>query len=155
MHRLMSFVLSPLCFHGLTNCFSRKAFVFKKICVATRVYPLCCRIQPSVAPAIVSFSVFSSLQTLFLSLLSCSTPVPLFSVGYTLFRKNTGGMGVNVDEGAEVDAPLAGAGACGTVGRAAAEHCGVNYRSRGSVLRRKRRGWRRHAASDLALRIAD
>src|SRR5882724_7944083 len=90
MHKLMSFVLSPLCFHGLTNCFSRKAFVFKKICVATRVYPLCCRIQPSVAPAIVSFSVFSSLQTLFLSLLSCSTPVPLFSVGYTLFRKNTG-----------------------------------------------------------------
>src|SRR6266403_6167721 len=91
MHKLMSFVLSPLCFHGLTNCFSRKPFVFKEICVATRVYPLCCRIQPSVAPAIVSFSVFSSLQTLFLSLLSCSTRVPLLSASYRLFCKNTGG----------------------------------------------------------------
>ena len=91
MHQLMSFVLSPLCFHGLTNCFSRKPFVFKEICVATRVYPLCCRIQPSVAPAIVSFSVFSSLQTLFLSLLSCSTRVPLLSASYRLFCKNTGG----------------------------------------------------------------
>src|SRR6267154_5995949 len=67
--------------------------------------------------------------------------------------KARGAAWVNVDEGATVDAQLAGAGACGIVGRAAAEHCGVNCRSRGSVLRRKRRGWRRHAASDLALRI--
>src|SRR5712675_2112081 len=110
MHKLMSFVLSPLCFHGLTNCFSRKPFVFIMICVAPRVSPLCCRIRPPVAPTIVSFSVFSSLQTLFLSLLFCSTPVPLFSVGYTLFRKNTGGYGVSADEGAEVDARLARAG---------------------------------------------
>src|SRR6267154_3868338 len=138
-------LLPPLCFHGLTNCFSRKPFVLKEICVATRVYPLCCRIQPSVAPAIVSFSVFSSLQTLFLSLLSCSTRVPLLSASYRLFGKNTGGMGVSGDEGAEVDAPLAGAGAYGSAGRAAAEHCGVNCRSRGSVLRRKRRGWHRRA----------
>src|SRR5258705_13464510 len=111
MHKLMSFVLSPLCFHGLTNCFSRKPSVFKKIFVATRVYPLCCRIQHSVAPAIVSFSVFSSLQTLFLSLLSCSTRVPLLSASYRLFCKNTGGGWVNEDEGAMVDARLAGAGA--------------------------------------------
>src|SRR5882762_11303770 len=27
-------VLSPLCFHGLTNCFSRKPFAFINICVA-------------------------------------------------------------------------------------------------------------------------
>src|SRR5882757_3676408 len=32
-------VLSPLCFHGLTNCFSRKPFAFINICVAPRVSP--------------------------------------------------------------------------------------------------------------------
>jgi len=32
-------MLSPLCFHGLTNCFSRKPFLFKNICVAPRVCP--------------------------------------------------------------------------------------------------------------------
>ena len=31
--------LSPLCFHGLTNCFSRKPFIIKNICVAPRVSP--------------------------------------------------------------------------------------------------------------------
>jgi hypothetical protein len=29
-------ILSALCFHGLTNCFSGKPFVFKNICVAPR-----------------------------------------------------------------------------------------------------------------------
>src|SRR5882762_799149 len=139
MHRLMSFVLSPLCFHGLTNCFSRKPFVFIMICVAPRC-PLYDRLR---------------VRALLRSSRSFCTRVPLLSASYRLFCKNTGVRWVNEDEGAEVDAPLAGAGACGTVGRAAAEHCGVNYRSRGSVLRRKRRGWHRRAASDLALRIAD
>src|SRR6266403_3700230 len=32
-------VLSPLCFHGLTNCFSRKPFTLRNICVAPRVSP--------------------------------------------------------------------------------------------------------------------
>jgi hypothetical protein len=32
-------VLSPLCFHGLTNCFSRKLFALTNICVAPRVSP--------------------------------------------------------------------------------------------------------------------
>ena len=32
-------VLSPLCFHGLTNCFSRKPFAFINICVAPRMSP--------------------------------------------------------------------------------------------------------------------
>src|SRR6266481_563642 len=32
-------VLSPLCFHGLTNCFSRKPFALINICVAPRVSP--------------------------------------------------------------------------------------------------------------------
>src|SRR6266478_3081951 len=31
--------LCPLCFHGLTNCFSRKPFAFTIICVAPRVSP--------------------------------------------------------------------------------------------------------------------
>ena len=31
--------LSPLCFHGLTNCFSRKPFILRNICVAPRVCP--------------------------------------------------------------------------------------------------------------------
>src|SRR5882762_9672018 len=30
--------LSPLCFHGLTNCFSRKPFILITICVAPRVW---------------------------------------------------------------------------------------------------------------------
>src|SRR5258705_13971162 len=71
------------------------------------------------------------------------------------FAKAPGVGWVTEDEGAMVDAQLAGAGACGIVGQAAAEHCVANCRSRGSVLRRKRRGWHRHAASDLALRTAD
>src|SRR5882762_821753 len=32
-------VLSPLCFHGFTNCFSRKPFTLRNICVAPRVSP--------------------------------------------------------------------------------------------------------------------
>src|SRR5712671_5742296 len=71
------------------------------------------------------------------------------------FAKAPGVGWVNEDEGAMVDARLAGAGACGIVGQAAAERCVANCRSKGSVLRRKRRGWHRRAASDLALRIAD
>src|SRR5882762_99968 len=31
--------LSPLCFHGLTNCFSRNSLVFKIFCVAPRGVP--------------------------------------------------------------------------------------------------------------------
>jgi hypothetical protein len=34
-------LLSPLCFHGLTNCFFRKLFVFREICVAPRVCSMC------------------------------------------------------------------------------------------------------------------
>src|SRR5882757_7229394 len=70
------------------------------------------------------------------------------------FAKAPGVGWVNEDEGAMVDARLTGAGACGIVGRAAAERCVANCRSRGSVLRRKKRGWHRRAASDLALRTA-
>src|SRR5882762_3110154 len=32
-------ILSPLCFHGLTNCFSRKPFILITICVAPRGVP--------------------------------------------------------------------------------------------------------------------
>jgi hypothetical protein len=33
-----AFFLSPLCFHGLTNCFSRNPFLLRNICVAPRVW---------------------------------------------------------------------------------------------------------------------
>src|SRR5712672_3410900 len=101
-------------------------------------------------------SVFSVAYRLFFSLCSLVPhPCLCFQSVTHSFAKTPGVWGVNVAEGAMVDARLAGAGACGIVGRAAAEHCVVNCRSRGSVLRRKRRGWHRHAASDLALRTAD
>src|SRR5882724_7944082 len=118
-------------------------------------YTLCvAEFSPRLRPRLFR-SVFSVAYRLFFSLCSLVPHPCLCFQSVTHSFAKTPGYGVNVDEGAEVDAPLAGAGACGTVGRAAAEHCGVNYRSRGSVLRRKRRGWHRHAASDLALRIAD
>jgi len=34
--------LSPLCFHGLTNCFSRNSFPLINICVAPRVWGAAC-----------------------------------------------------------------------------------------------------------------
>ena len=34
--------LSPLCFHGLTNCFSRNSFPLINICVAPRVWGSAC-----------------------------------------------------------------------------------------------------------------
>src|SRR6266404_4315604 len=75
MHKLMSFVLSPLCFHGLTNCFSRKPFVFIMICVAPP-----CRLHDRL-----------SVRTLLHSSRSFCTRVPLLSASYRLFCKSTGG----------------------------------------------------------------
>src|SRR5882762_6517256 len=43
-----SLTLSPLCFHGLTNCFSRKPFVLITLCVAPRGVP------PLHAPSFIS-----------------------------------------------------------------------------------------------------
>src|SRR6266481_6043726 len=37
--------LSPLCFHGLTNCFSRNPFILNIICVAPRVWG--CALSPT------------------------------------------------------------------------------------------------------------
>src|SRR5882762_3048033 len=97
----------------------------------------------------VTCGLFCALRALFAHARLC------FSAGYRLLCKSTGRMGVNVDEGATVDARLAGGDACGIAGRVVAEHCAASRRSRGSVLRRKMPGWHRHAASGLSLRIAD
>jgi hypothetical protein len=87
-------MLSPLCFHGLTNCFSRKPFIFKNICVAPRVYPpkpssrrtttSTCRPRPPI------LFIIKQLRTLVLSCSSFSHSHPLFSMGYGLFCKNRG-----------------------------------------------------------------
>jgi hypothetical protein len=148
-------LLSSLCFHGLTNCFSRKPFVFRKICVAPRVYPTAPKFSSRLRLRFAWFNVFSSLRTLLRSWRSFCTRVPLFSAGYRLFCKIPGVGVVSADEGATEDARLAGADACGTAGRAAAEHSGANRHSRGSVLHRKTPGWHRRAASGRALNIAD
>src|SRR5712672_3740558 len=61
-------VLSPLCFHGLTDCFCRKPFALINICVAPRVSP----------PTVHSLS-------------SRKKPSALESATSTLVHKNTGG----------------------------------------------------------------
>jgi hypothetical protein len=161
MHNTTSFVrqpglLSPLCFHGLTNCFSGKPFVVREICVAPRGVPYVFP-NPAIGRAcdFAWSNVFSNLRTLLRSWCSFSTRVPLFSAAYRLFCKIPGGGVVSVDEGATVDALLVDGDACGIAGPAAAEHCAANHHSKGSVLRHKTRGWHRRAASDLAPSIAD
>src|SRR5712672_1690900 len=87
--------LSPLCFHGLTNPFSRKSFPFTSVCVA----PWC--FSPSLSnfrhprPALGRrANVFTSLQPLFRSWLSFRSVCRLFSEAYSLFcRKQGGGWG--------------------------------------------------------------
>ncbi len=84
-------VLSPLCFHGLTNCFSRKPFALINICVAPRVSP----------PTVHDLQEFTSRtnqlfyrHTLMDSLSSRKKSSALESAASTLFHKNTrGGVG--------------------------------------------------------------
>ena len=85
-------VLSPLCFHGLTNCFSRKPFAFINICVAPRV-------SPPTVHAIQEFTSRSNQlyyrHTVMNSLSSRKKPSALESATSTLFHKNTrGGVGL-------------------------------------------------------------
>src|SRR6267378_3318115 len=84
-------VLSPLCFHGLTNCFSRKPFVFRKICVATPGVPYVFAIQSSVTPG---FNVFQQLADSFaLFALFLHTRAFVFSRLTDSFAKYPGGGG--------------------------------------------------------------
>src|SRR5712671_1640559 len=60
--------LSPLCFHGLTNPFSRKSFPFTSICVAPWCFPRCLRISGIPAPHWVGRLMFSITCSLFFAL---------------------------------------------------------------------------------------
>ena len=78
-------VLSPLYFHGLTNCFSRKPFALINICVAPRVSP----------PTVHDLQEFTSRtnqlfyrHTVMNSLSSRKKPSALESATSTLFHKN-------------------------------------------------------------------
>src|SRR6267154_3612669 len=82
--------LSPLCFHGLTNCFSRKPFVLITICVA----PGCTPLVPSDAGCLGCSWGKPSVSILLRTLLrSCGSFVGarrLFSATYELFCKTPG-----------------------------------------------------------------
>src|SRR6266481_250590 len=81
-------VLSPLCFHGLTNCFPRKPFALINICVAPRV-------SPPTAHAIQEFTSRTNQlfyrHTVMNSLSSRKKSSALESATSTLFHKNTRG----------------------------------------------------------------
>jgi hypothetical protein len=94
-HPLPTLFLSPLCFHTLTNCFSRKPFVFTLICVA----PGCgaSRLSPKLSgPSNVPTLLFASAWSLFVvSLRSFLRSFPLFSIGCSLFSEDTRGGGTS------------------------------------------------------------
>ena len=89
--------LSPLCFHGLTNCFSRNPFIFKNICVAPPGVPpkrlfrntttSTCRPGPPI------LFIINQLRTLVLSCGSFPHSHPLFSTSCRLFVQKQGGGG--------------------------------------------------------------
>src|SRR6266404_4760192 len=87
--------LSPLCFHGLTNPFSRKSFPFTSICVAPWCFPGSLQISDTPRPALGrQANPFNNLQRLFRSWLSFRRMCRLFSETYSLFcRKQGGGWG--------------------------------------------------------------
>src|SRR6266404_8704364 len=60
--------LSPLCFHGLTNPFSRKPFSFTSICVAPWCFPQALRISGVPAPHWVGNLILSITYSLFFAL---------------------------------------------------------------------------------------
>src|SRR5260370_33258186 len=83
--------LSPLLFHGLTNCFSRKSFALISICVAPRV-------SPPTVHAIQEFTCRTNQlfyrHTVMNSLSSRKKSSALESAASTLFHKNIrGGVG--------------------------------------------------------------
>src|SRR5882762_2786263 len=60
--------LSPLCFHGLTNSFSRKSFPFTSICVAPWCFPWSLQIPDFFAPHRAGELMFSIACSLFFAL---------------------------------------------------------------------------------------
>ena len=104
-------VLSALCFHGLTNCFSRNHFVFMNICVTPRVCPprllrseLRVRHQPRPGRGVALFSPTLSLSSdcgLFVSLAALfAGPTLCFQSFADSFAKNRG-VGVGARSGTD------------------------------------------------------
>jgi len=86
--------LSPLCFHGLTNPFSRNSFPFTSICVAMVFSPQPSDFRPPRPALGRRVNAFNNLQPLFRSWLSFRSVCRLFSEAYSLFcRKQGGGWG--------------------------------------------------------------
>src|SRR6266481_7704465 len=85
--------LSPLCFHGLTNCFSHKPFALINICVAPRV-------SPQEFPPF-TYSHPQTSQVLYVHIVAHSLSLQkkfsaLESATSTLFSQNTrGGVGLH------------------------------------------------------------
>jgi len=91
---LLPSILLALCFHGLTNCFSRNPLVFITFCVAPGCHPpryscrsLCASLVTHLHHKLISYI---NLQTLFCSLLSFPQRLPLFSIACGLFCKIPG-----------------------------------------------------------------
>src|SRR5258708_209559 len=90
--------LSPLCFHGLTNCFSRNPFIFKNICVAP---PECApqsrlseqQLRRLADHAPLSSSLSSNCALLFSLAALFRTPILCFQQLADSLRKNRGGGG--------------------------------------------------------------
>src|SRR4030088_2289045 len=81
-------VLSPLCFHGLTNCFSRKPFALIDICVAPGCHPPNCSRRSGIQVQNESTLLSSYCYELFVVAKKSSA---LESAASTLFHKNTRG----------------------------------------------------------------
>src|SRR5579864_7538512 len=72
--------LLPLCFHGLTNCFSRNPFLFKTICVARGCGGYLLEMPPAplcVLCVAVANPFLSSICGLFISLCAPQKSQPL------------------------------------------------------------------------------
>jgi len=82
-------LLLPLCFHILTNCFSRKPFILITIRIARGCHPPTFR--PSDLPTCQLFCLQRLANSFSLFALFFRTPIPLFSIVSSLFLQNTRG----------------------------------------------------------------
>ena len=84
----------PLCFHGLTNCFSHNSFILITICVAPWCFPRGLQDFGFLRHAMGwRANVFNGLQSLWRSWVSFLRSCRLFSEAYGLFSQNPGGVG--------------------------------------------------------------
>src|SRR5713101_225162 len=98
-HPQPTLFLSPLCFHILTNCFSRNPFILITIRIAPRCGVQASNLSPNSVPPRrcrdlvgVANPLLSGICRLFsASLRSFLHSLPLFSIACSLFSQNTGG----------------------------------------------------------------